>query len=1108
LLAVGTSQLKVTAAGLAAMAGFTLETVNIDVWDWNAGRKMQGIVHPIPQRTGKVLASELLFSADGRSMSLTVQTYTAGLWSKLQQTDICSWEVTTRRQSGIFTIPGPSTPTQDLPDFEQRSGDAASYAVSLGGDLAASIHDGTIQLWDPATGRQTGQLRGHTETVLCLAFSASGELLATGGADETIRLWDLTKMRELRTFEGKPPAVIAINFSSDGRWLQTADLLAVSRWEVSTGRQLRTLKIAETGRSVEDASFGSNGARLVTPGSDARSTTLWDLDSEQQVRSLTSAGEREAGKSALSADGRLIAITDHVFTIQKVARRALDRFTVGFSNQDELSKIEKEIEALEQRNRKRDRERLAELSEKKIELLNQKGRGLRQTRDLQDPAEAISEIIGEDTPEKRPQIEIWDLLAGRRLHGISGHLVNIEALAFSSDGSLLATGGTEGVILLWDTASGQIIRRFENLSRDQPNSANSFGSVGRGTDTKLPISAMGISPDGKLIAAGYTALGPGQGFARLWDAASGSLRSTLPGAGDVSAVAFSQDARWVATGAWDGSLKIWNAATGTPVASCAGHRARIDALSFHPGGRVLASGGKDGVVRLWDATTCEPLASLISLPLERDWLAVTPDGLFDGSPGAWQRIGWRFSKRTEDVAPIEIYFNEFFYPGLLGEILTGNRPKAPRNLFDLDRRQPKLNISVKGASNAVADSRQVAVTVEVIDAPAEAGKASGSGARDVRLFRNGSLVHIWRGNVLTGGAGRVVLETSVKVVAGENRLTAYGFNHDNIRSATSTLIITGSAQLRRPGTMHILTVGVNKYANPEFNLNYAVADATALGVQLADGQAGIRRFARTDRTLLLDENATKANILYALSRLAGLQWKSPPRVPDVVASLEVAQPEDAVVIYFAGHGTSDQSRFFLVPHDLGYSGHRSQLNRAATKIIHANSVSDLDLEQVFEKLDVENLLLVIDACDSGQALESEERRRGPMNSKGLAQLAYEKGMYVLTATQPHQAALEASQLGHGYLTFALLEEGLKTAVADTTPKDGDLSAAEWLDYATFRVPQLQRDGMRKARDQGRELVFAQGEERIRDITQRSFQRPRVFYRSEVGLTPLIVAKPQ
>ena len=107
--------------------------------------------------------------------------------------------------------------------------------------------------------------------------------------------------------------------------------------------------------------------------------------------------------------------------------------------------------------------------------------------------------------------------------------------------------------------------------------------------------------------------------------------------------------------------------------------------------------------------------------------------------------------------------------------------------------------------------------------------------------------------------------------------------------------------------------------------------------------------------------------------------------------------------------------------------------------ILAHSISDLELEQAFAQLDAGLTLMVIDACNSGQVLEAEEKRRGPMNSKGLAQLAYEKGMYILTAAQSYQAALEAAQLGHGYLTFALVEEGLKSAAADTEPRDNQVT---------------------------------------------------------------------
>lgn len=131
-----------------------------------------------------------------------------------------------------------------------------------------------------------------------------------------------------------------------------------------------------------------------------------------------------------------------------------------------------------------------------------------------------------------------------------------------------------------------------------------------------------------------------------------------------------------------------------------------------------------------------------------------------------------------------------------------------------------------------------------------------------------------------------------------------------------------------------------------------------------------------------------------------------------------------------------------------------------------------------------------------------------MNSKGLAQLAYEKGMNILTASQSYQAALEAAQLGHGYLTYAPVEEGLKTDAADIAPKDGQVEVREWLDYATSRVPQMQEIKIQETRAQGRELAFVEREVRGEDWEKQEVQRPRAFYRRELQQQPFIISGPQ
>ncbi|HUS09417.1 MAG TPA: caspase family protein [Pyrinomonadaceae bacterium] len=244
-----------------------------------------------------------------------------------------------------------------------------------------------------------------------------------------------------------------------------------------------------------------------------------------------------------------------------------------------------------------------------------------------------------------------------------------------------------------------------------------------------------------------------------------------------------------------------------------------------------------------------------------------------------------------------------------------------------------------------------------------------------------------------------------------------------------------------------------------------------------------------------------------MSRLAGVP--GPPSLKaGTLERIKRADPEDTVIIYFAGHGTAQAQRFYLIPHDLGYTGERTKLNERDLQTILDHSISDAELEQAVEGLDAGHLLLVIDACNSGQALDAEEKRRGPMNSKGLAQLAYEKGMYILTAAQSYQAAIEAAQFGHGLLTYALVEEGLKTAIADGEPKDGVLNAREWLDFATERVPQMQVAKMKEGRGIGLQIAFTAGEQTIAEPEKRSVQRPRVFYRRELESNPLIISKPK
>jgi len=129
---------------------------------------------------------------------------------------------------------------------------------------------------------------------------------------------------------------------------------------------------------------------------------------------------------------------------------------------------------------------------------------------------------------------------------------------------------------------------------------------------------------------------------------------------------------------------------------------------------------------------------------------------------------------------------------------------------------------------------------------------------------------------------------------------------------------------------------------------------------------------RTEVIALTDKEATKENILLALKQLSrGNSGNVPTNAPSVLKRIKPSQPEDAVVIYFAGHGTANKDRFYLIPHDLGVTNEITTVDEHSLQILLERSISDVELESALEGVDAGQLLMVIDACNSGQALEAE-----------------------------------------------------------------------------------------------------------------------------------------
>ncbi|MDE0638627.1 MAG: hypothetical protein OXI43_22535 [Candidatus Poribacteria bacterium] len=548
-----------------------------------------------------------------------------------------------------------------------------SFAFSPDGSkFVTGGEDGSISLWNRETANLLSTLSGHSDAVVSLVYSRDGKIFASASLDGTIRLWGAVGKFPKRTFTGHTYNFDFLAYSPNGKTLASRTKNGnIFVWDAGTFKHKFTFAVHTNNKDILQAVerrnmrnsterinvplvYSPDGTTLAT--ADMKNTVrLWDTESgkpkltfdakinEEQLfdhgrrsNTITSLAYSPDGKTLVgeSRDGKI-----HFWDLERegyrqtFAKQEYPSIYLGYSSNDSLitsevySKIniwdvpkQQLIRTINIQQIKNGRDGInsisfspdgktvAGTSSDVIYLWNTETGTLRQkfsthsgkvTSVAYSPDGSMLASAGDDNV-----IRVWNAEAGQRLQTLYGHSNSVTLVAYSPDGNKLASTSDDGTILLWDISNVKQLRELkfgdkksQNISQwDLPKGASA--RLGKGL-----VKDMAYSPDGKHLAVAST-IG-----IWIYDVHTGDERALFTGPVSSSEqILYSPDGRILA-GRNSREIYSLDAVTGKYLHT-------ISLNSYHSGsgrrvfvysqdGDTLASWGHGGSVQLWDAVTGE-----------------------------------------------------------------------------------------------------------------------------------------------------------------------------------------------------------------------------------------------------------------------------------------------------------------------------------------------------------------------------------------------------------------------------------------------------------------------------------------------------------------------
>ena len=906
--------------------------------------------------------------------------------------------------------------------------------LAVAGYKVESESENYIIVIDLEKGTQVSTAIGHTDIINTLSFSGNGKYLASGAADNTVKIWKVESAPRLTVIASIniPSAVSCIAFNKTTQDLavahESSDILLFGLGALDKGVTKFTPRILKQHKgTVVKLAYALDGSYMAS-SSFENELILWKADGTvvKEFENL----ENPINAIAFSSDSKIMVGLDVIGKgtswgipggnkFADYAGHDNTVFSAAFAPSHKGSYVVASAGGIN--NEIILWNPINGLAVRKI-----KGKG-NALLDLAFGSGMELFIAQELSNDKEP------------LYKTS---FNFESLALNRN-PVAASGGPKEVKGVSQT--GQNILDLPKGKKIQTDE-NQDGRI---------LDYHGLA-DGSVIVASDFSL-------KMFDK-NGYLNKEFIGHyGAVHSVTASADGRFLASGGEDQTIMVWKLSetgyapslrqtfegeewslffSSLPVDSLTKEptkKAWLDVITFLKSSGNKAYKSIEEVYKTLGEQVI-PFATLF-VTEDQEWICWTPRGYFSCSSDGGQYFGWHVNKGINQLADFysaEQYFELLYRPTEVGNSFKlGKRVEdilreSGERIFDLSKlHRPSVGFFDITATTRATDllrydqgkyftqARTIPITVDIYD--------GGGGVKEVNIYQNDKLI-ISDSEVKTSREGEKRSKTYAVEMANEtNKFKVKVMNFQKIESRSDELAIEYVGEVIATSTLHVLAVGINKYQNASYNLNYAQPDAFSFVEKLNEKSKII--FKDVNRVEIYDEEATKENIAKGFK-----------------AMIAKAKPEDVFMFYYAGHGTLDEANndeYYLVPTDITkLYGDPAQL--------HARGISATDIRGFLTQIKSQKQIVLMDACHSGGAVKSLSTRAVASDEKAMVQLARSSGVVMIASSGTKQLATEFEALKHGVFTYALLE------ALDGKADNGDrkITVNELKVYMEERVPEL------------------------------------------------------